>query len=262
MPKLKPNQFVLAGHIITETPILFQTEMVQANMEGRKTQTRRTKGLDYLNDPSTFNCFDSLEHVVSLDGKNRHGVMLNIKDSSRGIFVRYPYGKPGDLLWVRETWESVPVQVGGVYDDKPPIEEVVIRFKADSPDSFERWKPSIHMPKSASRIWAMIEDISVERVQAITAEDAISEGCSHYGPFGEFRGSLHPNGGSMKYRAYSKPEGAFQCIWETINGSESWKSNPHVWVIKYRILSKKGRPSDGEIFDNYWHITAKKAIGG
>lgn len=103
---------------IKEIPLLFQTEMVQAILADRKTQTRRTKGLDYLNNPNYFKEFDSMEHVVSLDGKERYGIMLNLKrDPGMGVFIKYPYGKPGDLLWVRETY--LKLDTDHTMDGKP-----------------------------------------------------------------------------------------------------------------------------------------------
>lgn len=244
MAKLKPNQFLLDGHIFSEIPLLFQTEMVQAVVEDRKSQTRRIKGLDYLNNPRYFKEFDSMDHVVSLDGKERHGIMLNLKrEPDMGVFVKYPYGKPGDLLWVRETFTEWPK---GSYQ---------YRASTAFGDELGIWKPSIHMPKAAARIWLMVEEITVERLQDISEEDAIAEGCSSYGPFGEFRGSVHPSGGTMRYRAYSKASRAFQCIWESINAPESWKQNPWVWVVKFRTLSKTGRPSDDVIVKNWKEVS-------
>lgn len=257
MPKLKPNQFLIGNHLITERPILFQTEMVKANMEDRKTMTRREKGLELLNDDLEYQKSITLMKMdYDIDGDRclrifRHG------DVSNSTVFKSPYGKPGDLLWVRETWGHPAL------GDDDSSARIIYKADWDWPDlakkslASDKWKPSIHLPKTASRIWAMVEDVRPERLQDISEADAIAEGCSLYGPFGEFRGSLHPNGGSMRYRAYSKASRAFQCIWEEINGTASWNANPWVWVIQYRILSKTGRPDENTILDNYLQITGK-----
>ncbi|MFN3802618.1 hypothetical protein [Belliella pelovolcani] len=259
--KLKPNQFLLSGHLITELPILFQKEMVQANLHNRKSQTRRTKGLDLVNmTPYQFIYKGRVSTKEKIGGKNLfgyHDFQAPGREHKIGgyqpghIFSKCPYGKPGDLLWVREKWAPLIDQEGDQYG---------IVHSTDTDMYHGKWKPSLHMPKIASRLWLMVQDITVQRVQDISEEDSIAEGCSLYGPFGEYRGSPHPNGGSMRYRAYSTASRAFQCIWEEINGKSSWKQNPWVWVVKYRILSKTGRPSDDIILKNYLEVTGKEVV--
>ena len=246
MTKLKPNQFkIFADSItITERPILFSTEMVRANLEGRKTQTRRGKGLDYINECNVCWRYDGTKIK---ENPNTH-VFARLNKDDRVYFfeeINSPYGMTGDLILVRETWLK--------WDRH-------IQFRASTLNGEElaKWKPSIHMPKTSARIWLMVEEIKVERLQDISEEDAIAEGCSEYGPFGEYRGSIHPNGGTMRYRAFSEPSRAFQDLWESINGEESWKSNPWVWVVKYRIISKTGKPCFHTIEKNYLEVTGKE----
>ncbi len=211
-----------------EHPILFSTPMVQAILEGRKTQTRRI-------------CKHQHWSHSELTDVNVNGISQKVDRS-----VTCPYGQPGDLLWVRETF-CFPSLFDGFEDD--------YYYKANfNPGNFETrhasqgWKPSIHMPKAAARVWLEITEVKVERLQDISEEDAIAEGCFKYGPFGEYAGSKHPSGGAMTYRAYSKAARAFQCIWESINGEQSWKKKPWVWVIKFEVLSTEGNPENLKIY--------------
>lgn len=244
-PKLKPNQFLLpCGAMITERPILFSTDMVKANLEDRKTQTRRTKG------------FDQLQYQKSrwfLDISILGNFFFKHKDypDQSGIQITCPYGEPGDLLWVRETWGvtgfDYPMYKAD-YDSKNDIRNALIN---------DRWKPSIHMPKIGSRIWVMVEEIRVERLQEISEEDAKAEGILPI---------MCPIDGveNLGYKNYFKgnmpelPKASFHSLWAYINGEASWNSNPWVWVVKYRILSKTGRPSNEIIEKNYLEVTKPK----
>lgn len=260
MNKLKPNQFKIADNIITERPILYQTEMVKAILEGRKTQTRRTKGLEkYLN--------DSLILVGKVNELKMKCVCKMHKDG--GVTLTRPsYGQPGDLLWVRETWAKP--------QNLFPPKSVKYIFKANYDKSIGvKWKPSIHMPKSAARIWLMIEDITVERLKDISEENAIAEGIESKfsGIFQEMRYrdyfdgkrrekvfNLYPNlkkqtgFGSMPWPDWRDPVTSFCSLWMSINGKDSWSKNPWVWVIKFRVLSKTGRPRDKTIFHNILNV--------
>lgn len=236
MPKLKPNQFTLSGHLITERPILFQTEMVQANLEDRKTQTRRklkVRGCKPFYPDTNW----------------------DLNEIKRWTKDYHPYGKPGDLLWVRETH---------MYIGKHLAEYI---YKAGYPDnvhpSLENipsidcidWKPSIHMPKSAARLWLMVEDIRVERVQDISEKDAIAEGVSSSFPMRDMKYAAGSN--FIFPKPFQEHQMYFLILWCKINGAESWDANLWVWVVQYRILSKTGRPSDETILDNYLQITGK-----
>lgn len=160
-----------------------------------------------------------------------------------------PFGKPGDLLWVRETW------------GQPYLEEDLANckylYKADwnainqvkQALVGERWKPSIHMPKKASRIWLMIEDIRVERVQEVSQIDAQAEGIEPVTLHGESKWKRYDEGFCTEY-----PTISFKTLWYSINGEESWKANPWVWVIQFRALSTTGKPSDEVIQANYKEV--------
>jgi hypothetical protein len=216
-------------------PILFSTAMVQAILAGRKTQTRRTKGLDIIND-----AIDSVHppyHVISADGENRKGVFFDLKQQDKfGVFRAYPYGNVGDMLWVRETWrpKSHNMPTGWPYE-----------YKADDdmPDGF-KWKPSIHMPKEAARLFLKITAIEIERLHDISEEDAIAEGVEPQ----TFKSNvLKPFDGYKNYFVQDIEDGtplrtakaSFGSLWQAINGVESFDQNPYVWVIKFEVLNEK-----------------------
>ena len=239
MAKLKPNQFLLNGHLITERPILYSTEMVKANLEDRKTMTRRTKGLTLNNDfPKSEWSYTG--YFLGTDRYDKWAGMTqakNLKTGNLSFVDMCPYGKPADLLYVRENWSRIEARIYFQADEAE--DELKEEYSLDK----IRWKPSIHLPKSGSRIWAMVEEIQVERVKDISEEDAKAEGIM------EFESS---NPG-LKDKMFGLPsfkvfginrKVAFKNLWISINGRASWDANPWVWVIKYRILSKTGRPSD------------------
>jgi hypothetical protein len=256
MAKLRPNQFYLpCGALITELPILFQTQMVQAILSGRKTKTRRSttalEAYDKSHAPHEF---------VRDEFREDHWDFFSVSCFAWGQVenpnIKSAYGKPGDLLWVKETWKKADFP-----ESDGPFE---YRASLENPNALWNkgiWKPSIHMPKTASRIWLMIEDIRVERLQDISEEDAIAEGIERWV---ETRMKSQP----MHYKVYtdsdpealytSSPKDSFETLWISINGEESWNANPWVWVIQYRILSKTGRPSMDVIEKNYLEVTEKE----
>lgn len=175
--------------------------MVQAIMDGRKTQTRRV-----VKDRATLACLES--------------------NVTNGIENLCPYGNPGDRLWVREAWSSANEH--GIY------------YKADMPNPEiwkGHWKPSIHMPKSAARIWLEVISVRAEILQHISVEDAIAEGV-------ESSYSVNRNPG-LQYKDYSKQydsvlsaKYSFRTLWESINGPESWNIVTWVWVVEFRVIAK------------------------
>ena len=234
-----------------EIPLLFQTEMVQAVLEDRKTQTRRTKGLERLNErPDEF-------ELNGYTDENEWTANPPLKPGSYSLFqcinksdiewwiAKCPYGKPGDLLWVRETFlERIASGEFGRFGYKADMKHARI-------NNLPRWKPSIHMPKAACRIWLMVEEIRVERLQDISEEDAVSEGIKHV--------RLHQSDSWKRYDGYntvtSNPVVSFWSLWASINGEDSWQANPWVWVVKFRVLSTTGRPSDDIIRQNWKEVS-------
>lgn len=185
---------------MTERPILFSGSMVRALLSGQKTQTRR------ICKPQPASPFQSVS-----------GAWVDMRESGIAA-IRCPYGEPGDRLWVRETWTT---------SDKvlPWIEDPFI-YGADLNENgvtkwAARWKPSIHMPRAASRITLEVTDICIERLQDISTEDARAEG----------------------YSTMEGPRPWFSRIWDEINARDdekssnvSWSANPWVWVVEFRRI--------------------------
>ncbi|MBD2492603.1 hypothetical protein [Aulosira sp. FACHB-615] len=175
-----------------EIPILFSTPMVLAILDKRKTQTRR------VIKPQPEMCGDHFREPL----KQRWSA--------------------GDRLWVREAWDSVPDYDGGYYI-----------YKADysKEDQLKvKWKPSIHMPKAACRIWLEVVGVRVERLQDIDEEGAIAEGCT-----GRDESIIRGSRGDTIYCSI-KPYYQYKNLWESINGYGSWDLNPYVWVIEFKKL--------------------------
>lgn len=268
MHKLKPNQFYLpCGALITELPILFQTEMVKAILKGRKTQTRRTRGLDSVNaDPNFWSRKGNpMKNTVRLWGSTKESnpnplaIQFGFKDPIDCItYIKSTFGKPGDLLCVREKFTPLP------FDMVNQRTGLHFSYFADcDAESLEiakeygfKWKPSIHMPKDAARIWLMIEDIRVERVQEISEEDAKAEGIEEISTKYGYDFDIYKDYKGFMPDGYQAPRFSFKSLWISINGEESWNANPWVWVIKYRILSKTGKPSLEVIEQNYRDVIA------
>lgn len=191
-----------------EIPILMSTQMVRAILAGRKTMTRRV--IKQL--PVTV----QRQYSHSDNGKHYW------KEGVNGVVefgFRCPYGKVGDRLWVRESWTWIDGPIGsGAYF-----------FKADDQVKAEKFRPSIHMPKEACRIWLKVTDVRVERLQDISEEDAKAEGVETLG--------LYPG-----YDISSK--GKFEGLWNLINGDDAWDTNPWVWVIGFKVLNITGKSAN------------------
>ncbi|MFK1422380.1 hypothetical protein ACP0JX_16525 [Pseudomonas aeruginosa] len=222
-----------------ERPILFTGPMVRAILEGRKTVTRRVMKpqpdfLGSMVDPNTpFKTLDAGLHAR----------------------ITCPYGEPGDRLWVRETWTDVNMcgapalayradedirdlmEEPGFLDDRGAFNYDDPRVK---PYPFAcwyaeldqaRWRPSIYMPRWASRILLEITAVRVERLQDISEEQALAEGvrgepcdharqaCADIGCWGD------------------TAKGAFGFLWESLNGEGSWAANPWVWVVEFKRVT-------------------------
>lgn len=221
-----------------ERPILFSGEMVKAILEGRKTQTRR---------------------VIKKHPLIEAGFSDNyIKNPDNFVIDDCPYGAIGDQLWVRETFclesnfnmddiESYPPpfkdgrpikhyedDVWGSYWEQPhyratdPTPELVIEGEGgDEPGV--RWKPSIHMPRWASRIMLEITGVRVERLQEIGCDDALAEGIDY--------SKCDPSNAHQYWREEAVAK--FQELWDSINAKRGygWGTNPYVWVIEFKRVA-------------------------
>ena len=233
---------------MTDRPILFSAPMVRAILDGTKTQTRRV-----LKDhPGDAWVHDGFGRITSKHPKQgRFGLFVR-----RGIgtdfpecdIVPCPYGQPGDRLWVREAWRHTAssleearaitedIASGTAVDYRATYLERCMRelgfSEADAKmaDRFERWRPSIHMPRWASRITLEITRVRVERLQDISRTDAMAEGIR---PFGDSNGWHVEHG--IHYMG--DPEDSYFSLWEAINGPGSVESNPWVWVVEFKRVA-------------------------
>ena len=196
-----PNLYAMTAR---ERPILFSGAMVRAILDGSKTQTRRiikNSGDMWFddNDPYWGPCWKP----YAVGGATGEDCM-----------VHCPYGYPGDRLWVRETW--APEREGtGCPDDTGTL------YRATDPgwddeNTGLRWRPSIFMPRTASRILLEVTDVRVQRLQDITEDDAREEG---YPP-----------------KSHQCPAEWFFDTWSSIHGDSSWDANPWVWALTFRRL--------------------------
>lgn len=197
-----------------ERPILFSGSMVRAILDGRKTQTRRGVKITHRT-PGLAAC---LMPPAGLSPRPRVAAEL------------CPYGQPGDdRLWVRETWQHEAFPFG------PYRPGAHVYYRADylddphGPDGemsqegkYRSWRPSIHMPRAASRILLEITAVRVERLQSISEADAQAEG------------TLGGHGAIPGYPYNATPVEHFRHVWDSINGPGSWAVNPWVWCISFR----------------------------
>lgn len=197
-------------------PILFNAEMVRANLDMRKTCTRRViKGYIPKDAQWGYTAFTP-DGCISCRGI--------FKDGYGEKFFKLPYQK-GDLLYVRETWSE---WTGG-YLYKAWTEP----FPQPGKFSEIKWKPSIHMPREAARIWLKVTDVRVERLQDITEDGARLEGAI------DNRGFIHAY--NNEYASIHTAREHFIEIWNsTINKVDlslyGWEANPFVWVIEYERI--------------------------
>ena len=201
-------------------PILFNTEMVHAILEGRKTVTRRVVKPNYRDDEIGFNIITNsntgayvrIEYFDEWENETR--------------YMHDPY-RPGDILYVRETWDRRPLSLDG-----PDM----FYYKADGdlrPDGWrDKWRPSIHMPREAARLFLRVTDVRVERLWDITEEQAVKEGF--------YRGWSLTEKSSIAATAKQ----AFMWFWDKFikiaqRVLYGWAANPWVWVIEFERISKE-----------------------
>ncbi|CUW11431.1 Uncharacterised protein [Serratia grimesii] len=196
-----------------ERPVIFNGEMVRALLEGRKTQTRRV-----IANVGADNCIPLQKQT-----KTKDGIYTHVMDAP--MYGLCPFGQVGDRLWVRETWQGPLVDEERFEDYRANADKFqtpeFCEYAADGgarpefcdlDDNVRQgWRPSIHMPRWASRLTLEITAVRVERLQDISEADAIAEG-----------GTKHFN---IDW---------FGPLWASIYGEESWNANPWVWVIEFR----------------------------
>lgn len=206
--------------------------MVRAILDGRKTQTRRIiKG-------NSVEVVQLMRKVKSLDGYDEQTGEYGICSTHTRVIdkhVKCPYGKPGDRLWVRETWSHTGQGVWTVRDARMTCFGGKVVYRADEDTAGAGWFPSIHMPKEFARIFLKVTDVRVQRLRDISEEDAIAEGIQSrevrnagltMAPITVF--------GIGRDTDYAPSAGvAFSDLWEEINGSGSWGKNPWVYALTF-----------------------------
>jgi hypothetical protein len=201
---------------VKERPILFSSPMVKAILAGRKTQTRRV-----------------LSPQPTSDDIDNAGDCETVIDMATGRDIRCPYGAEGDRLWVRETWthDAESLEACRLAFDCCSVPGYGPYYLATevSPDTL-KWKPSIFMPRWASRITLEVTDVRVQRLQEISDSDSEAEGVRPIDAAIVFN-----DRGGHDRKLSGTARGAFACLWDSINGKRAaWASNPWVWAITFR----------------------------
>lgn len=210
-------------------PILFNTEMVRAILDGRKSCTRRIckDANEYTVPDMDFYNADRRTYAVHNFANKEHTEQLSIAERTCPVC-------PGDILYVRETWCALPVNEAGHIRGHS-----VYYYKADGDLRLEgwrgKWEPSIHMPKEAARIWLKVTNVRVERLQEITEDGAKAEGAI------DNRGFIHST--ENEYDCIHTAREHFIEIWNrTIKKSDldcyGWDASPWVWVIEFERCGK------------------------
>lgn len=215
---------------MAERPILFSGPMVRAILAGTKTQTRRV--VKPQPQPNGGEGFHPVRPYACPDG--RWNWVLAATGMGGDPF-QSPYGVPGDLLWVRETWARVGSLDPGwlVYRATYP-NDLPANVENVPPADAVTWRPSIHMRRTDSRITLRVTSVRVERLQAISEADAEAEGVEPqimHATFGYSTPTSRRNSND-----YTR---GFVALWDSINAERApWSSNPWVWVVGFeRVLS-------------------------
>ncbi len=240
-----------------ERPILFSAPMVRAILEGRKTQTRRI-----VKDEDWKMVFYD-DECDSWCGSNE----VDFMNDPHAKVIKCPYGVPGDRLWVKETFALCEADGPKWFYRADSDDDGTIPYLVSGAGGYgggvgamkvDRWKPSIFMPRWASRITLEIEAVRVERLQEISEDGAVAEGvffkdygraCAHWGQWQDAGDcpaapATHPQRPGWSWKETTSPKEclgsarfAYGNLWESINGAGSWDANPHVWVIQFRRIT-------------------------
>ncbi|EQA5356141.1 hypothetical protein [Serratia marcescens] len=240
-----------------ERPVIFNGEMVRAIIDGRKTQTRRIMAVQP--ESNQFGLLRITDSTKRSDIGKYHWAESNATGThQRSALFSCPFGQVGDRLWVRETFavlgneDGCPIDWDGnlIKGDEKQAARI---YKAscwqepgnyglwsipDRDTQYEgTWRPSIHMPRWASRILLEITAVRVERLSDISVDDAKAEGVraleNNFGNGPAYCDYLLPNLDDTA-EWYNRASDSFKSLWKSIYGAESWRANPWVWVIEFR----------------------------
>lgn len=215
---------------MTERPIPLRDWEVLAILQGRKEQTRRVMNPQPApfvqstpdrhpttrTDPYIDAYCGERKTVENPRGMSRDWHWWTADNRLGRLVARCPYGQPGDMLWVREAHA-----LSANPDLKPWYRLDHPEARSGGPRVDVKWRPSIHMPRWASRITLRITDVRVERLQDVSRQDCVAEGCDG------------GHGSIPRYPYSATPREHFHHIWNSINGPGAWDANPWVWVISF-----------------------------
>ena len=225
-----------------ERPILFSAPMVRALLAGEKTQTRRVVK------PQPFVSLDAISGWAIPVPKKCQGWARDFLDiKGPNIDAACPYGEVGDRLWVRETF--MDLQGTGVEHRPDPLGPLHrYAYQADTPPGSRgdearkeyglKWKPSIHMPRAASRITLEVTGVRVERLNDISESDCWAEGIEEV--MHDFDDAAQIDMANRLGCCIEDAKPLYALLWERINGKGSWDANPWVWVIDFRRAAQEG----------------------
>lgn len=224
-------------------PVLFNTGMVQAVLDGRKTVTRRLVRVRYQEKECGF-------EIASNKATGQRWVYTTDDEGFMRRQIIPPY-QPGDILYVRETWAFIPCigcngdyarpgsglacyDIQAVeYDDGDGISDGCFVYRADcnNPERIT-WRPSIYMPKAAARIWLKVTDVKIQRLQEMGLDDFLNEGVT-----------IRPEACNDPDNAYMQARHIFTSIWDSTIQSQDkdkygWAANPWVWVAEFKRCGK------------------------
>lgn len=243
---------------MTEHPILFSAPMVRAILDGRKTQTRRVvkPQPDHHWESLPGYRLDMRPQLVAGGLAVRHVHSIPMRPFAReqqrtsdlGPWSTCPAGAPGDRLWVRETWclahpdyhdEAEGIRLGRPVRDDGRWCHYRATDDVDSGDkeNASPWRPSIHMPRWASRITLEVTGVRVERLQDITEADAMAEGVDTFDGVAPEQRVPGPgfNGARLGDQPHRLP---FADLWEKTYGEDAWDANPWVWVVEFKRVTR------------------------
>jgi hypothetical protein len=214
-----------------ETGMIFSQEMMKADLAGKKKMTRRTKGLDKINEnPDDW---ELVEYAYTSQGYR--WIFNNIKLNNT-VYIKCPFGEVKDLIWNRETWASMLI-----YDKLPPRDikpNSPIWYKDTDPDELTncgddmgKWRSAMFMCRWMSRRSHILTDIRCERVQSITNDDAFNEGMTKQ-LASQLGLSVSP---SEEEFNLTQTRRTFQYLWDSLNGKKyPWNKNCYVWILEWK----------------------------
>lgn len=274
--RLSPEAPECSRHMKRSRPILFSGSMVRAILDGSKTQTRRTVGSKKLSDCADAMAAKQIAAPTSIDLAPGTPFWRWLERGGVSAGFTSPYGKPGDLLWVRETWGYRGAMYAYGRGAKLDEKEVYISYRADDtrrtfirerdnesglpkpicrckggedlPENFLKhsdeitrywssWKPSIFMPRWVSRITLEVTDVRIQRLTDISEEDARAEGVST----SDIPALINGKRGTVYTFGPDAHRKSFAMLWEAINGKRApWSTNPFCWVVSFKRIEAKG----------------------